>query len=120
MGRLRSEQVPSVAGDVEEDNDASVRLIPWLGDELHAGRAHPFEGVLEVVRTQKQPNSTRELVPDRAGLMLTVSPGEKQRGGRTGRPYNDPALRPASLVKDGEASTSSNPRMSTKNRMASS
>lgn len=62
-GRSRPEQVPSVASGVNEDYDASAWLVPRIGDELHAGRAHPLKGLLEVVHAQKQPIAPSELVP---------------------------------------------------------
>jgi hypothetical protein len=36
----RAEKVPLVAGDVDEDCDASVRLIAGLGEELDAVIEH--------------------------------------------------------------------------------
>lgn len=117
--RSRPEQVPAVAGNIDEDGDLTVWLAPGVGDELDARSAHPVIGGLEVVDAQEQPDAARELVTDRARLTLSAwasSSAVVAAGGRTtthrfGRP---------SLVKDGESTTSSKPKTSTKNRMASS
>jgi hypothetical protein len=39
--RSRPEQIPPVPGDVDENDDLSIRLLPRLGDELNAHAAHP-------------------------------------------------------------------------------
>ena len=38
--RSRSEQIPPVARDVEEDGNAPVRLLTRFADELDSGLAH--------------------------------------------------------------------------------
>lgn len=93
--------------------------MPRLGDELDPHVAHAVVGGLEAVDPQEQADAFRELTSDRTRLRPAISLSEQQRalvapGGRTtthrfGRP---------SLVRDGESSTSSKPRASTKNRRA--
>ena len=43
----RPEQVPSIAGDVHEDRDASVWLVPRLAGELNSSCSHPFVQLVE-------------------------------------------------------------------------
>ncbi len=82
-----------VPGDVDEDNNFSVRLVPRLGDEPNSVAKHPVVGLLEVVNAQEKPHPTRELVPDRLLLPVTVSLSEQQGGRRARRPDDNPSLR---------------------------
>ena len=43
------QQVPSVAGDVDEHDHAAVVLVAWFGHELDAVIEHPLPGSLEVI-----------------------------------------------------------------------
>ena len=63
--RSRPEQIPAVPGDVDEDDDLSVLLLPRLGDELNAQAAHACVCRLEVVDPQEQPDASRELISNR-------------------------------------------------------
>ena len=49
-----TEEIPPVAGDVAEDGDATVRLGPWRGDELDAGRPQPLVLGVEVVDAHEE------------------------------------------------------------------
>src|SRR2546423_10903198 len=53
----RADEVPPVAGDVEEHRHAAVRLRARRGHELRAGGAHPFMGSVEVVDVQAEPDT---------------------------------------------------------------
>jgi len=43
------QQVPSVAGDIDEDDDSAVDLVAWLCHELHAEIEHPLPSSLEII-----------------------------------------------------------------------
>ena len=60
----RAEEVPPVAGDVEEHGDPAVDLGAWLGDELDAGRHHSRVGGVEVVDPEEEPDAAGDLVAD--------------------------------------------------------
>ncbi|GAA1392690.1 hypothetical protein GCM10009613_38110 [Pseudonocardia kongjuensis] len=72
VGVRRAEQIPAVAGDVTEHDDASVRLGTWLGAELDPGRPHVRVPALEFVVPEEEPDPPGMLVPDRPGLALPV------------------------------------------------
>ncbi len=84
-----------IAGNIDEDDDLPVRLVPRLGEELNAHAAHPVIAGLEVVNPQKEPDPARELIPDRTRLPVTVRLSEQQRAGRAGRPNDHPPLGPS-------------------------
>jgi len=119
-GSVRSEEVPAVAGDVEEDGVAAVGLGAGFGEELDAGGEHASAGGVEVLDAQEESDPAGVLVADGRSLSFAVGAGEQSPvsapGGRTttqrfGRP---------SLVRAGESSASSNPRASVKNAIAES
>ena len=89
-------------------------------DELDGVGEHPLPGGIEVVDAQEQPDPARELVADGLLLAVAVGLGEQQPRLRARWADDDPPLRPAVVRLDGESSTSSNPRASTKNAMAAS
>jgi hypothetical protein len=108
LRRRRTEEVPAVAGDVEEHGDAAVGFGARRGDELDSGGRHPLVGGSEVVYLEEEPDPAGELVADDGGLILpsararrmpVSAPGGRTTTHRLGRP---------SLVSDGESSTSSN------------
>src|ERR1700729_3583624 len=88
----RSEEIPAVAGDVEEYHDPPVRLIAGLGDELDARGPHPVVMRLEVVHAQEQSDAAGELVAHAARLALAVGLGEQQPRARSRRAHDDPAF----------------------------
>jgi len=92
--RFRAEQVPVIAGCIDEHYDLPVRLAPWFGDEVDPHAAHAVVSLIEVVDPQEQPYASRELISNRLRLPLAVSLCEQQRSCRTGWPHNDPPLRP--------------------------
>jgi hypothetical protein len=75
--RPRPEQVPTIAGDIDEDNNVAVRFPPRFGDELHARLAHPLICGVEVLDAQKQPDAPRELIADGSSLSLAIGSGEE-------------------------------------------
>ena len=90
---MGSEQVPAVAGDVDEHRHASVGLVAWLRHELDAVVEHPPPGGLEVVDSEEEADPAGVLPPDEVHLLLTVRLGEEQPGLRARRSNDDPPLR---------------------------
>lgn len=66
----RTEQIPPVAFAVDEDDEATVRLIARFGGDRDAVFEHSLPRLLEVIDTQKQSHATGELFADRLGLAL--------------------------------------------------
>jgi len=97
----RPKKVPTVAGNIHEDDDLPVRLLPRLGQELHVHAAHPLVGSLEVVNAQEQPDAAGELISDHPRLALTVRLREQQRGRCAGRSHHDPPLGSAAASGQG-------------------
>lgn len=97
--RSRTEQIPSVPGNVDEDGDLPVGLAPRFGHELDAHLFHTRVSGLEVLDPQEQPDASRELIPDRTGLLLAVGLSEQQSACRSRRPYDHPSLG-SSVVSD--------------------
>lgn len=89
----RAEQVPSVAFEVEEDDDAAVCLLAGFGDEPHAVVEHSLPGRVEVIDAEEEADTSCELLADCAGLLLTIGSREQQPRLRTRRPHDDPSLR---------------------------
>lgn len=77
-GRTRSQKVPVVASDVDEDGDAAVGLITWLGDELDTLLDHPAMRFLEVVHTKEETDSTRKLLANGRGLLFAIGLRQQQ------------------------------------------
>jgi hypothetical protein len=71
----RQEVPPGFPHDAAEDDNAPIRLVPRLGDELDAGLAHPVVRRLEVVGAQEQPDAARDRQLAHASLV-----GECGRG----------------------------------------
>src|SRR3954447_1982525 len=94
---LRAEQVPAVAGDVEEDHHAAVGLVPRLGGECDSGCDHPLVLRVEILDTQEQPDAAGELLADRRALVVPVGLREQQPRLSIRRPDHHPALGPALL-----------------------
>ncbi len=88
----RPQQVPTVAGDVDENGDCPVGLRSWLGHELDGLVDHPTVRRLEVVHSEKEADAIGNLRTNGGGLLRPVGLREKQTGGRTGRANDDPAL----------------------------
>ncbi len=105
---------PSGCRQHPRNDDLPIRLLPRTGDELNALAAHPGVGGLEVVDAQEQPDPAREVSSDRSRLPLAVRLREQQPARRVGRSHDDPPLLSAVIGPEGEPSTSSKPRTSTK------
>lgn len=115
-----AEEVPPVAGDVEEDRDPAIGLGPWFPDEGDTGPGHPSVSGVEVVDTEEEPDRPATWLPTaarwcspsaRASGIPVWAPGGRTTTYRLGRP---------SLVSDGESSTRSKPSTSLKNAIAES
>lgn len=117
-GWRRPQEIPAVASDVDKDSDAAVRLVARSCDELDAVRLHARERCLEVVDPKEQPHTPGELAAHGLALLWPVGAGQEQIRLGTRRPDHDQPLRSAWFVSDGEFSTSSNPKTSTKNAIA--
>ena len=94
-----ADQIPAVAGEVEEDGDPAVRLRARSDDEFHTIGRHSFEGLIEVVHTQEEPDPSGDLIPETGSLFVSV--GLRQQNSRlaSGRAYDDPSFR-SSVVRD--------------------
>lgn len=90
-----AQQVPPIAGDVEEHSDAPVGLGAWRGHELHPSGHHPLVGGVEVVHPKEEPDAVGDLIPDDSGLRAAIGTGEQDARLGTGRADNDPPLRSA-------------------------
>lgn len=88
-----TEKVPFVAGEVDEDGKASVRLIARLGEELDTVIEHAAITVVEVVDAKKESDASGELSSNCYSLPVTVGLSQEQTSRGTGRPNDDPALR---------------------------
>ncbi len=85
----RSEKVPPVTGDVEEDRDTAVRLGARFTNERDPSSRHPSVRRVEVVDTEKEPDPAGCLVADGCHLAFSVCTSEEKtrlRSGRGGRP----------------------------------
>jgi hypothetical protein len=84
-----AEEVPSVAGDVEEDRDSVIGFGPRFLDEDDTGLRHAQVGGVEVVDAEEEPDSSGYLVADCGTLVFSVCAGEQNSGlgaRRAGRP----------------------------------
>ena len=93
----RAEQVPTVAGHVEEHGDPAVGLVARRRDELDAAVEHPALGSLEVVDAEEQPDSTGVLAADGTHLPVAIGLREEESRLRAGWPDDDPSLRPPAV-----------------------
>ena len=66
----RAEKVPFVAGNVDEDCDAAVRLSGWRDEEHDPMIEHSAIGGVEVVGAEKQSNASGVLSSDCCSLAL--------------------------------------------------
>ncbi len=71
-GARRSQEVPSVASNVDEDSDASVGLIAWLSDELNTAPGHPAVRFLEVIYAKEETDSSRILRSNGVVLVFAI------------------------------------------------
>ena len=93
----RSEQIPFVPGDVEEDGEAAVWFVTRLSQEDHTMVDHALLSCVEVLDTKEQPHTSGVLVADHFTLLCAVGLSEEQAGLRSGWFYDDPSLR-ASVI----------------------
>jgi hypothetical protein len=114
------QEIPFVAGDVEEDCDPAVGLVARFGEELDSRLDHASVGGVEVVNLEKEADAAGELVADGCALLRTVGLGEQDACLPAPGTDNHPSLRSPSLVCAGESSTSSKSSASTKKVMAAS
>ena len=88
----RTEEVPAVAGDVDEDDDLAVGLDARGSGELDLCRQHARIRGVEVVDLQEEADPAAELVADERRLDLAVGLREEDAGLGVGRPDHDPTL----------------------------
>ena len=86
------DQVPPIAGDVEEHGEPAVGLVARWSDELDTGSGHPGVRGVEVVDAEEEPDPAGDLAADSGRLVVTVGAGEQDAGRRARRPADDPAL----------------------------
>lgn len=84
-----AEEVPPVAGDVEEDRDPAIGLGPWFPDEGDTGPGHPSVSGVEVVDTEEEPDPAGYLVTDSGTLVFSVGARERNPGLGTRGPHDD-------------------------------
>src|SRR4051812_12180058 len=96
-GRLvgRAEQVPAIAGDIQEHGYLAIRFSARGAHELHAGSDHSIVVSSEVVDAQKESNPSGVLFSDDGFLAVAICAGEEQASLRAGRSHDDPPLRTA-------------------------
>ncbi len=92
-GSRRSEQIPTVAGDIDKHGDPTVRLRPRRRHEGNAGVTHPLVGGIEVLHPEEETNAPGHLRADDRRLIVTVGSGEQDPRLRVGRSYHHPPLR---------------------------
>src|SRR5262245_46980889 len=86
----RAQEIPMVAGDVAEDDNAAVGLDPGFGEELDPSGAHAFVAGVEVVDAEEEPDPAGVLVADRRDLAVAVGAGEEDAGLRAWWADDDP------------------------------
>ena len=77
-----SEKIPSIAGYVHEDRDSPVSLHTRLGDELDTSCHHPLVGRVEVLDSEKEADSSRDLIPDHLWKELALIGNAEEVGER--------------------------------------
>ena len=98
--RRRADEVPFVAGDVEEHRDVAVGFGARCREELHARGRHPGMRRAEILDVEEETHSAGRLPPGDGGLVFAVSPRQQQAGRGAWRPDYHPPLGPA-LVRQG-------------------
>jgi hypothetical protein len=69
----RAEEVPTVAGDVAEDDEPALGLSSGLGEEVDARGVHGLVASVEVIDAEEEADPTGVLVADRSSLVCTAS-----------------------------------------------
>src|SRR4051812_20940899 len=87
-----AQQIPPIAGDVEEDRDAAVGFGARVTDEPHAGLRHLSVRRVEVIDTQEVSDSAGCLVTDGCSLPLSVCASKQETRLCRGRADDHPAL----------------------------
>jgi len=87
-----TEEVPAVSLKVEKNRYLTVRLHTWFRDERNTRSNHPSVGSLEVVDSQEEADSARELLANNLCLRVAIC-ARKQNARRTaGRANYDPTF----------------------------
>jgi hypothetical protein len=76
--RSWTEQIPAIAGDIQEHGDLAVCLTAGWPDELDTCCHHPLVLMSKVVHTQKEAYAAGVLVPNDCDLAITIRTGEEQ------------------------------------------
>ena len=100
--RRRSEKVPLVARDIEEDGDLAVGLGARRLHEGDPRRDHALVGRAEIIDLQEKADAAGELVADDALLLFAVRPGDQDAGRGTWRAHDHPPLGPSVIGERGD------------------
>ena len=100
LAGLGAEQIPPIAGDIEEHRNLAVGLGSRGGHELDAAIGHSLMSGGEIVNLQEESDPPGDLIADDRSLLLTVGAGQQQPGLRPWWPDDDPSLR-ATVVRQG-------------------
>lgn len=92
LSGIRTEQIPSVAFDIQEHRNVAVWLAARSGDEPDPGGNHSRVGGRKIVRPQEEPDPTGKLVTDDGGLPVAVCAREKDPGLASDGSNHHPAL----------------------------
>lgn len=94
-GWRRTQQVPSVAFDVEEDGESAEGLVAGFGDERDPMFDHSLVRGGEVVDAEKESDAPGELLASGPSLIWTVRLCQQQAGFAIRRAHDDPTLWPS-------------------------
>jgi hypothetical protein len=92
VGRMVTQEVPTVSFQVKEHRQPPVRLVARRRDETYVRGNHALVSGIEVTDAQEQPNAARELLPDDAGLVIAVSARKENSGLPSAGSNDDPAF----------------------------
>jgi hypothetical protein len=96
--RIGSEQIPAIAFEILEHDDAAVRFLSRRRHEANASLLHALIRCVEIIDAQKQPHASRELLSNNTRLVVAIRASQQnsraRQSPRLGRPHDHPALRP--------------------------
>jgi hypothetical protein len=90
----RPEEIPAIAGNIEEYRNLPIDLGARGSDERDARRGHARVGRVEVVDTQEQSDPAGKLLPDGRSLFRPICPRQQQPRRAAFRPHDDPSFGP--------------------------
>ncbi len=95
VGLRRAEQIPPVSSDIYEHRYPSVVFRARLSDELDPSSEHLLVGLFKVLDSEKEPDPSCNLIPDRLRLVRSIGTSEQDSRLRVRRTHDNPPLRPA-------------------------